>query len=274
MVRTPGGPLTFRHGCRWTQAHLWLAFACGRKHIPSAVLPHPGAGVPVHKRRLVPQANPCGNALQACSEPVWGRPLPRRPRAGRWPPSPRGRHRLCLPAACGAPATMAASLTAARDRLAVMHAENLSVAAAFDLSYADLTPRQQRLFRRLGLILGADFDARATAALDDTSLDTARRGLDELYDQHLITEPAPGRYQLHDLLREYARTLAAADAPAESEAATTRLLDYYLHTALAAGQHIVRSRLPVGPLPPARPPPCAPPLSTPGQAAVWLEAER
>jgi len=103
MVRTPGGPLTFRHGCRWTQAHLWLAFACGRKHIPSAVLPHPGAGVPVHKRRLVPQANPCGNALQACSEPVWGRPLPRRPRAGRWPPSPRGRHRLCLPAACGAP---------------------------------------------------------------------------------------------------------------------------------------------------------------------------
>jgi transcriptional regulator with XRE-family HTH domain/DNA-binding transcriptional ArsR family regulator len=155
-------------------------------------------------------------------------------------------------------AMLAASLTAARDRLAVMHAENLSVAAAFDLSYADLTPGQQRLFRRLGLILGADFDARAAAALDDTSLDTARRHLDELYDQHLITEPAPGRYVLHDLFREYARTLAGADDPAESGAATGRLLDYYLHTTLAASAHIVRSRLPVGSLPPARPPRCAP----------------
>ena len=33
------------------------------------------------------------------------------------------------------------------DRLALMHAENLSVAAAFDLSYQDLTSDQQRLFR-------------------------------------------------------------------------------------------------------------------------------
>jgi hypothetical protein len=39
----------------------------------------------------------------------------------------------------------------ARDRLGLMRAENLSVAAAFDLSYADLTPVPQRLFRRLGL---------------------------------------------------------------------------------------------------------------------------
>ncbi len=36
-------------------------------------------------------------------------------------------------------ADLAAGLAAARDRLAVMRAENLSVAAAFDLSYADLT---------------------------------------------------------------------------------------------------------------------------------------
>ena len=35
---------------------------------------------------------------------------------------------------------LAASLAAARDRLAAMRAENLSVAAAFDLSYADLHP--------------------------------------------------------------------------------------------------------------------------------------
>ena len=97
-----------------------------------------------------------------------------------------------------------------------MRAENLSVAAAFDLSYADLTPGQQRLFRRLGLVPGPSIDAYAAAALDGTSLGQARRHLDELYDQHLITEPAPGRYQLHDLLREHARALAAADDPADS----------------------------------------------------------
>ena len=33
-----------------------------------------------------------------------------------------------------------------------MVTEDLSVAAAFDLSYADLTSDQQRLFRRLGFI--------------------------------------------------------------------------------------------------------------------------
>ena len=63
-------------------------------------------------------------------------------------------------------ARMAADLAAARDRLAMMHAENLSVAAAFGLSYADLTPAQQRLFRRLGLVPGPDFDAHAAAALE------------------------------------------------------------------------------------------------------------
>ena len=59
-----------------------------------------------------------------------------------------------------------------------MRAENLSVAAAFGLSYADLTPGQQRLFRRLGLVPGPGFDAYAAAALDGTSLATARRHLE------------------------------------------------------------------------------------------------
>ena len=71
-------------------------------------------------------------------------------------------------------AELAADLAAARDRLAVMRAENLSVAAAFDLSYADLTADQQRLFRRLGLAPGPDIDAYAAAALDDISLASAR----------------------------------------------------------------------------------------------------
>jgi len=169
---------------------------------------------------------------------------------------------------------LADGLTGARDRLAVMHAENVSVAAAFGLSYADLTAGSQRLFRRLGLVPGPDFDAHAAAALDGTSLDQARRHLGELYDEHLVTEPAPGRYVLHDLLREHARALVATGDPAESGAATEQLLDYYLDTALAAGQHIPRGNPSLGSLPPPRPPTCAPTLAAPEQAAAWLEAER
>jgi tetratricopeptide (TPR) repeat protein len=172
------------------------------------------------------------------------------------------------------PACLAAELAAAKDRLELMAAENVSVAAAFGLSHADLDHGQQRLFRHLGLHPGPDIDAYAAAALDDTALDQTRRGLKALYDQHLITEPARGRYRFHDLIREHARTLAAADDPAARDAAATRLLDYYLHTARAASRHVPSSTNAEDPAPPGRPPSCAPPVSTPGQAAGWLEAER
>jgi tetratricopeptide (TPR) repeat protein/transcriptional regulator with XRE-family HTH domain len=169
---------------------------------------------------------------------------------------------------------LAADLAAATDRMALLQAENLSVTAAFDLSYADLTDGQQRLFRRLGVIPGPTFDAYAAAALDGTSIGDARRQLDELYDQHLITEPAPGRYQLHDLLREHARALATTDGQADYDAATGRVLDYYLHTALAAGRHFDPRASAYRRPPPGDPPAEAPDLATLGPAAGWLDAER
>ena len=171
-------------------------------------------------------------------------------------------------------AELAADLAAARGRLAVMRAENLSVAAAFDLSYADLTADQQRLFRRLGLAPGPDIDAYAAAALDDTSVGTARARLGELYDHHLITEPAAGRYLLHDLLREYAQALADHDDPADSRDAAGRLVNYYAHTAAAASKHIATWTTAGGRPPPSGPPASAPQLATSVEAAAWLEAER
>jgi DNA-binding SARP family transcriptional activator/tetratricopeptide (TPR) repeat protein len=171
-------------------------------------------------------------------------------------------------------AGLAADLAAARDRLELMHAEDVSVAAAFDLSYQDLPADQQRLFGRLGLHPGTDIDAHAAAALDGATLDAARRSLEGLYGQHLLTEPAPGRYRLHDLIREHAQTLAAADDPATRDAAAGRLLDYYLHTALAAGGNIPPQRITTASLPPAQPPDCAPPVATQGLASRWLETER
>jgi tetratricopeptide (TPR) repeat protein len=155
-----------------------------------------------------------------------------------------------------------------------MRAENLSVAAAFDLSYQDLSAAQQRLFRRLGLAPGTDVDAYAAAALDDDTPESARTRLDELYDQHLITEPAAGRYLLHDLLREHARGLASADDPASSRAAIGRLINYYAHVAAAASSHIATWTTAGGRVPPSSPPAWVPDLPDSDQAAGWLEAER
>jgi tetratricopeptide (TPR) repeat protein len=165
---------------------------------------------------------------------------------------------------------LADGLNAARDRLALLHAENESVAAAFDLSYADLTEGAQRLFRRLGLVPGPSIDGYAAAALDGTSLGQAGECLGELYDQHLITEPAPGRYQLHDLLREHARALAADDC--ESDAAAGRLVDYYERAAIAADSYI--SPVHQGRPSPYHPPADVPDMSAAGQAVAWLETER
>jgi hypothetical protein len=132
-------------------------------------------------------------------------------------------------------AERAAELAAARDRLELLATENVSVAAAFNLSYEELVEDQQRLFRRLGMHPGADIDAFAAAALDGTGLAAARRGLESLYDQYLLTEPTRGRYRLHDLIRAHAHALAGhLDPDGDRDRAAARLLDYYQHTAAIA----------------------------------------
>ncbi len=170
-------------------------------------------------------------------------------------------------------AERAAELSAAQDRLELMATENLSVTAAFNLSYEDLTPGQQRLFRRLGLHPGTDIDGYAAAALDGAGLATARRGLEALYDHYLLTELAHGRYRLHDLVRAHACALAdRLDPDGDRELATDRLLDYYQHTAAFADALLARQARSTAA---ARAIPAAVPvLAGPVQALVWARAER
>ncbi|MGW6494376.1 ATP-binding protein [Nonomuraea angiospora] len=139
-------------------------------------------------------------------------------------------------------AAFADAFAAAQDRLGELEAGDRAVTAAFDLSYRSLSLDQQRLFRRLGLHPGSNFDPYAAAALDDISVVQARRQLHALYASHFIDEPALGRYSLHDLLRAYAQALAAQDPTEEREYATDRLCAYYQCTAEAADRLIKHPR--------------------------------
>jgi tetratricopeptide (TPR) repeat protein/transcriptional regulator with XRE-family HTH domain len=172
-------------------------------------------------------------------------------------------------------AGQAAELAAARDRLELMVTENLSVAAAFNLSYEDLTSDQQRLFRRLGLHLGTEIDAYAAAALDGTDFGVARRGLEALYDHYLLTEPTRGRYRLHDLIREHARALAGRDDPAgDRDQAIARLLDYYQYTAAVTESRLAFLVRPALACAVTAEPAAVPALPGREQALAWVRAER
>ena len=166
----------------------------------------------------------------------------------------------------------AAELAAERDRLEPMATENASVAAAFDLSYQDLAPAQQLLFRQLALHPGTEFDGYAAAALAGTDLAVARRSLGILYDQYLLSEVALGRYRMHDLIRQHARTLAdRIDADHDHERAISRMLDYYQHTAALAESLIARRTVPAFAGTTST---SAPALDGREQALAWARAER
>jgi len=137
-------------------------------------------------------------------------------------------------------AELAADLAVARDRLELMTAENVSVAAAFDLSYQDLDDDLQQTFRLLGLHPGTDIDIWAAAALAGHEFAATHRHLEALYDQHLLIQPGHGRYRMHDLIREHARALAAADPATDRESAADRLLDYYVDMSRSADHYLTR----------------------------------
>ncbi len=145
-----------------------------------------------------------------------------------------------------------------------------AVRAVFSWSYRHLDAAAARTFRCLGLHPGPGFDAYAVAALAAVPLDQARQDLDLLARAHLVQD----RYGLHDLLRAYARELAATrDTEAECRSALTRLLDYYLSAAAAAMDALFpaeRDRRPDVP----RPAGPVPPLADLAAARSWLDGER
>jgi DNA-binding SARP family transcriptional activator len=172
-------------------------------------------------------------------------------------------------------AGFAAELADARNRLDALSGPDpaTDLRAVFACSYQALSAPAARLFRLLARHPGPDLGLPAAASLTGTPPPQARRLLAELTTAHLLTEPVPGRYTLHDLLRAYATELAATDPDPERHEATERLLDHYLHTAARAARLINTYLKPIT-LPPPPAGVVSTELSTPEQAASWFATER
>ena len=147
-----------------------------------------------------PGGRRAGSGRRASSPPApgcrwrWPSPPPAPPPApaSRWPPSPPS---CARPAA---PWTRSSGGDRATD-----------VRAVFSWSYRALSAEAARLFRLLGLHPGPDIAVAAAASLAAVPPGRARTLLAELTRAHLLTEHAPGRYALHDLLRAYASRTGA-----------------------------------------------------------------
>lgn len=136
-----------------------------------------------------------------------------------------------------------------RGRLGEIRDGSREIVRVFEFSYRALTGPQRSAFRLLGLHTGPEFGPGAAAALTGLPLGEAERVLEVLLDCHLLQEPAPHRYRFHDLLGEYARSLAVAeDGEAERDAAVCRLIDFYMRRADEADRGLCphRSRIEVG----------------------------
>jgi DNA-binding SARP family transcriptional activator/tetratricopeptide (TPR) repeat protein len=172
-------------------------------------------------------------------------------------------------------AQLATELRDARNRLDALEEGDAAtdVRAVLSWSYDQLSPAAARMFRLLGLHPGPDISLSAAASLAGISRAEAGTALRELTRTHMAAEHLPGRFTFHDLLRVYATDQAERHDPEpERSAAVQRMLDHYLHTAMAASQRFSPFR---SPLRLATPQPGVLPaeMADKDQAMAWFDAE-
>ncbi|GIF77431.1 AfsR/SARP family transcriptional regulator [Asanoa siamensis] len=166
-------------------------------------------------------------------------------------------------------AELAARLRDEHRRLTELRLGARGVAAAFSLSHRLLSDSQRRVFRAAGMHPGRRFDARSVAAACALSVAAVEDALEGLLDAHLVVELKTGRYQLHDLLRLFARQQAARH-PTETEETVRRLLAYYAVAADRADRCAYRHRQRVDVPADA---PMAPDFGSTAAALAWFDTE-
>jgi tetratricopeptide (TPR) repeat protein len=146
--------------------------------------------------------------------------------------------------------------------------DDLSVKAVFDVSYQALSTPAARLYRLLGAHPGPEFDAAVAAAALGTTRAGAEHLVDELLTANLLEEVDEDRYRFHDLIR-----LHAAEVAGDDPEGLHRILDWYLHTATAAGLLVtphrqgLRRDITYPPVEPAR-------FDGRADALEWMDRER
>jgi tetratricopeptide (TPR) repeat protein/transcriptional regulator with XRE-family HTH domain len=175
-------------------------------------------------------------------------------------------------------ADLVTQLTDEADRLALLQAGDDprgAVGTVFSWSCQHLPAAAVQMFRLLSLHPAQDWDYYAAATLTATaSLTQARQTLAELARAHLIRSAAPGRYQMHDLLRAYAAGLATShDGEQARQAALTGLFDYYLAASAAAMDRLAPAEHHQRPEPPPPPGTPVPEFGDRAAARAWLDAE-
>jgi DNA-binding SARP family transcriptional activator len=171
---------------------------------------------------------------------------------------------------------LAGELAAEGDRLELLDAggdPRSAVTSVFSWSYRHLPADAARMFRLLGLHPGTDWDRFAAGALTATNVTEAGRLLSVLARAHLIQPTGPARYGMHDLLRAYAVSLAAAHDDDETRhAALTGLFAYYQAAYAAAVECLAPGERHHWPDPATTDAP-VPEFRDPGAARAWLDAE-
>jgi transcriptional regulator with XRE-family HTH domain len=165
-------------------------------------------------------------------------------------------------------AELATRLADEERRLDQFTAGDLKVASAFGMSYEQLADSARRVFRRLAVIPGQDFDAALAAVAGGTSAGDAWDALDELVDLGLLLDSAAGRYRFHDLVRRFARERLDEEPAAERAALTQRVTSWLLRMATMAGRWFEP-----GFGPPARPDPDLAVVSSVEDAEAWLRVD-
>jgi transposase len=146
--------------------------------------------------------------------------------------------------------------------------------AVFSWSCRHLDASAASTFQLAGLHPGLSLDSYAAAALTGATVERAAGLLEQLARAHLMQPIAPGRYGMHDLLRDYAAEQAADhDAGLGCRQALTRLFDHYLSTAVIAMDTLYPAENPrlAGVSPSGSP---LPPVAEPAAARAWLDAHR
>jgi len=162
----------------------------------------------------------------------------------------------------------------AGNRLAKLDDGDRGVSRAFEYSAQGLPETLRATFALLGQHPGPDFDAAAVAAITSTEEAEARRRLRQLVDASLVMPgDQPGRYFLHDLVRDFAQQFAGVLAEAVLAEAVRRLIDHYLRGLDAADRVLTPHRQRDG-MVPATVSGAGHELGSYQKALAWISTER